>query len=185
MRRIIVLLVALSMLLTLTACGAKPSRYIQILYTERVEGYEAEPELRLDEETARDYAAIDRNLWNFMVGADEYVHAYDKYYDNHGPIRSDKEDVVSITERIDKKYPSELRVIGVNNDYAQDYIKAAQAFFDATQNYSLYIVSYAQFGGSEYRKLLEECEELVDQCRLEVVDARLAFLSTVGLSLDR
>lgn len=91
----------------------------------------------------------------------------------------------SSASRIDKKYPSELRVIGVNNAYAQDYIKAAQAFFDATQNYSLYIVSYAQFGGSEYRKLLEECEELVDQCRLEVVDARLAFLSTVGLSLDR
>ena len=187
MKKALALILALAMLLALPACGKKEPKqrpWLTTLYHEAAATYDASGVEAYADLPAKDSRKLDTVIWQYMVGADKYVHAYDEYYDNRGPIQSKKEDIIKITEKIDKEYPSEMDLSEYNIAHADEYIEAASRFFDATQNYSLYIVSYAQFGGTDYYDLLKKYEGLVDQYREQVIEARLHYLAATGQHIE-
>ena len=186
MKKVLALILMLTMVLTLAACGepsgAAACPTVKAVYESRQRSFKADTVEPLEGLDAEKCAAFDAAVWESVLQVDEYVHTYASYYREYGLVRSKKDNINSLTSYADSHYPSSF---AVPDNYGEvggaEYVQAGIAFFEAAQRYSVDIVAYANFGGKEYHDMLERSEAAVDQCRRDVVEARLTYRASVGL----
>lgn len=186
MRNALAMLLALALLLALPACGeasgAAACPTVKEVYSSMQRSFKADRVAPLEGLDQKQCAAFDAAVWESVLQVDEYVHTYENYYRKYGLVLSKKDNINSLTRYADSHYPASFTVSGNFGDVGgTEYLRAGNAFFDAVQRYSVNIVAYANFGGKDYRDMLQHSEEEVDQCRRDVVEARLTYRAAAGL----
>ena len=126
-----------------------------------------------------DLEKYDSPIWEKACEIDQYIHEFDDFK-KVDDIEKNSSKFVNTAKRVDEQYSHEFNQYYFYNQYSKKYKEATERFFNAAEDYTLYGVMYAQFGGNNYRGMVIDSEKRIKEERENVVNERIKYILAGG-----